>query len=250
MSSIVLIHGGSMSHRYWDRLRSRLATPAFAPDLPGRGDRPADLMKLTLEDCVGSLAADIRDADLDEELLLMAHSSGGLVVPGLLRELGDRVRHLVLSSASVPPEGGCGLDCMRERHAAGVRKMFESARAEGKAITTLDGPAPDREKARLQYGGDALDDELVDYAMDPVRRVPDSYSVYFQTTSWEGIARDLPATYLKNLRDRAVPLALQQQMIERLPFSTRVIALDGGHVPSVTQPDVVAALLDGIAAEL
>jgi pimeloyl-ACP methyl ester carboxylesterase len=80
--------------------------------------------------------------------------------------------------------------------------------------------------------------------------VPDSYSVYFQTVSWQGTAPDLPVTYLENLRDRAVPRALQEQMIERLPFATRVIALDGGHVPSVTQPAVVAALLDGIAAGL
>ncbi len=250
MSSIVLIHGGSMSSRYWDRLRSCLATPAFAPDLPGRGNRPADLMKLAVDDCVVSLAADVRAADLEENLVLLAHSSGGLVIPGLLRELGNRVRHLVYSSASVPPEGGCGLDCMRERHAEGVRKLFASATAEERTITTLDGPAPDREKARLQYGGDPLDDELVDYVMDPARRVPDSYSVYFQTVSWKGIAPSLPVTYLKNLRDRAVPLALQEEMIERVPLSTRVIALDGGHVPSVTQPAVVAALLDGIAAAL
>jgi pimeloyl-ACP methyl ester carboxylesterase len=207
-------------------------------------------MTLTLDDCVASLAADVRAADLDEKLILMLHSSGGLVAPGLLRALGGRIAHLVYSSASVPPEGGCGLDCMRERHAEGVRRLFESARAEGRTITTLDGPAPDREKARLQYGGEPLDDELVDYVIDPVRRVPDSYSVYFQTVSWQGTAPDLPVTYLENLRDRAVPRALQEQMIERLPFATRVIALDGGHVPSVTQPAVVAALLDGIAAGL
>lgn len=250
MSCIILIHGGSTSGRYWDRLRSYLSTPSIAPDLPGRGSKQADLMSLTIEDCVASLAAEVDSAGLEDELILMVHSSGGLVVPGLLRVLGDRVRHLVYSSASVPPEGGCGLDCMRQRHADGVRKMFSAALAKATTITTLDGPAPDREKARLQYGGDPLEDELVDYVMDPARRVPDSYNVYFQTLSWQGIAQNLPTTYLKNLRDRAVPLALQEEMIGRLPFATRVIALDGGHVPSVAQPAVVSALLDGIAEDL
>ena len=220
-ASFVLIHGGSTSHHYWDRLAPRLPGAVLAPDTPGRLDRPADLMTLTVEDCVDSLLADIAAAELEHDLVLMVHSSGGLVAPGLLRGLPARVRHLVYSSASVPAEGGCGLDCMRPRHADGIRAQFDWARENGKSVTTLDGPAPDPEKARTQYGGDPLDDETLEFAMDPKRRVPDSFNVYFQTITWQGIDPALPTTYLSNLRDRAVPLALQREMLGRLPFATR-----------------------------
>ena len=249
-ASFVLIHGGSTSHHYWDRLAPRLPGTVLAPDVPGRLDRPADLMTLTVEACVDSLLADIQAGDLDPDLVLVAHSSGGLFVPGLLRGLGPRVRHLVYSSASIPGEGDCGLECMRPRHAEGIRAQFEWALENGKSVTTLDGPAPAPDKARTQYGGDPLDDATLEFVMDPKRRVPDSFNVYFQPISWQGIDPALPTTYLSNLRDRAVPLALQHEMLGRLPFDARVIAIDGGHVPSVTDPGFVATLLTGIAAEL
>ena len=252
-ASFVLIHGGSTSRHYWDRLLPLLEGRALAPDPPGRGERPADLMTLSVEESVASVLADVAAADLAEAIVLVAHSSGGLVVPGVLRGLGERVRHLVCSSASVPPEGGRGLDCMRPRHAEGIEKQLEWARSQGKRVTTLDGPAPDAEKARGQYGGDPLDDETLAFVMDPKRRVPDSFNVYLQPISWQGVDPGLPVTYLRNLRDRAVPLALQDEMIARLPFdpaSTRVLSLDGGHVPSVTTPEFVATLLNGIAASL
>jgi hypothetical protein len=37
-------------------------------------------------------------------------------------------------------------------------------------------------------------------------------------------------------------------MISRLPAPPRTIPLDVGHMPAVTMPVVLAALLDGIAA--
>jgi pimeloyl-ACP methyl ester carboxylesterase len=247
MASLVLIHGGSTSGRYWDRLRPLLAPRHLAPDLPGRGARPADLMTLTVTNCVDSLLADIHAADLEPALVLMAHSSGGLVIPGLTRALGDRVQHIVYSSASIPPEGGNGLDCMKPRHAEGCRKALEAARAAGRTITTLDGPEPSREQASTQYGGDPLSDALVEYVLAPERRCPDSFNVYFEALTWGGVAHDLPATYIRNLRDRAVPLALQDTMIARSPGPLETHDFDGGHVPSVTEPERVADLLNGLS---
>jgi pimeloyl-ACP methyl ester carboxylesterase len=39
-SSVVLLHGGGTSARQWDLVVERLAAPALALDVPGRGDRP------------------------------------------------------------------------------------------------------------------------------------------------------------------------------------------------------------------
>lgn len=247
MTGFVLIHGGSTSGSYWDRLRPLLDHTSLAPDLPGRGDRPADLMTLTVSDCVESLARDVADAGLGDRLVLVAHSSGGLVIPGLVRTLAGAVAHIVYSSASVPPEGGTGLDCMRPRHADGCRKALEAARAAGRTITTLDGPAPSREQASQQYGGPPLSDDLVDFVLDPRRRCPDSFNVYFEKLTWQHVPSELPRTYLRNLSDRAVPLALQDEMIARIDGPVRIVDIDGGHVPSVSEPERVAAVLNEIA---
>src|SRR6202035_5104450 len=106
--TFVLVHGGGSTARFWDRLVPCLDGPSLAVDLPGRAAKPADLATLTVFDEVASVLEDIEHEQLDEPIVLVAHSSGGLVVPGVVAALGDRVAHIVLRAALVPPEGGDG----------------------------------------------------------------------------------------------------------------------------------------------
>lgn len=243
MTTIVLIHGGSCTGRYWDLLRAGLRCASVAVDLPGRGSRPFDLATVTLEDAIEAVATDVEV--VDDDVMLVAHSSGGLVIPGVVARVRGKVRHVVLNAASVPTEGGIGLDCMREKHRDSVRQIKAMIDA-GQAITTPAEP-PEADRLRRAYGGDELDDAQVEFLRSPERFVPDTYNFYFGTVHWSH-ATQVPHTYLVNLRDRAVPLELQLEMIGRLPRAPRVVPLDCGHMPAVTMPATMAALLDGIAA--
>ncbi|HET6953100.1 MAG TPA: alpha/beta fold hydrolase [Acidimicrobiales bacterium] len=82
----VFIHGGATSARCWDLVRDRVAG-SLAVNVPGREDRPADLGTLTVDQAARSLAADI-DAAGPTRIVLVAHSSGGLFVPGVIDRLG------------------------------------------------------------------------------------------------------------------------------------------------------------------
>jgi pimeloyl-ACP methyl ester carboxylesterase len=242
MTTLVLIHGGAYTGRYWDLLIDKLSSEALAVDLPGRGAHPADLHTVTLTEAVDSVADDL--SHIDDEIVIVAHSSGGLVVPGVVSKLKDKAKHIVLNAASVPPEGGQGLDCMHERHRDAVRSIGDMIAA-GQSIATP-GEPPEPDRLRRAYGGADLSAAQIEFLRDPVRFVPDSYNFYFSPVHWSSVA-DVPVTYVLNLRDRAVPLTLQLEMISRLPGSPRTIPLDVGHMPAVTMPVVLAALLDGIA---
>jgi pimeloyl-ACP methyl ester carboxylesterase len=241
----VLVHGGASTGRFWDRLVPLLAAPAVAVDLPGRAGKPADPMTLTVGDCVASLLADLDAAAVDGEVVFVAHSSGGLFVPGAAAALAPRVRHVVLSAASVPPEGGTGLECMKPSHRERTEQALAAARRDGWTLTTP-GPPEDPEAMRDAYGGEPLDDETLAFVVDPVRAVRDSMHFYFQPVSWAAIAH-VPVTYVKNLRDRPVPPALQDEMVARLPNPVAVVALDVGHVPAITHPAELAAVCNRAA---
>jgi pimeloyl-ACP methyl ester carboxylesterase len=234
----VLVHGGGSTNRFWDRLLPLLPGRALAVDLPGRGAHPADLATITVDDEVASVVGDIETAGIEDEIVLVAHSSGGLVVPGVVDAVKPRVARIVLNAALVPPEGGCGLDGMQPRHAEGLAAAAEAAKAEGRAIT-LPGAPGDAEQFRGAYGEDLLNDDDLAFVVDPIRCVPDTVHHYFQPVHWT-LAKGVPVTYILNERDRPIPPGLQEEMIGRLPEPPTVVRLPTGHLPAVTHPELLA----------
>ena len=245
----VLVHGGGMTGRFWDRLLPYLDRPAIAVDLPGRADKPAELPTLTVDDEVASVLADLghlADAAAVEPVTIVAHSSGGLVVPGLvtgLGALGVPVEHLVLCAALVPPEGGNGADCMQERHRDGLVAALAMA-AESGDVITLPGPPTDPEPSRHAYGGDPLDDDALAYVVDPRRCVPDTVNHYFQPVSWAPLA-GTPVTYVLTTADRPVRPDRQEEMAARLPGPTSIVRVEAGHLFPILEPERFAAIAAG-----
>lgn len=245
---VVLVHGGGTTGRFWDRLVPFLPEGALAVDLPGRAGKPADLETLTVDEEAASVAGDIAAATPpgDGAVTLVAHSSGGLVVPAVVAALDGRVERIVLNAASVPPEGGCGLDCMSERHRGMVEAVFAAADVHGRSVLT---PPPATEPAAYvkAYGGPPLDDATAAFMADPVRSVVDTMHHYRQPVRWSAAA-GVPVTYVRNLQDRPVPLELQTLMAGRLPHDpadVEIVDLDTGHIPAVTAPEALAAVIQG-----
>jgi pimeloyl-ACP methyl ester carboxylesterase len=238
----LLIHGGGSTARFWDRLTPRLDDTPLAVNLPGRADKPADLAAITVDDEVISVLDDITCHAPRGPVVIVAHSSGGLVVPGVVAALGQRVVHVVLIAALVPDEGERGVDCLKPAHRDGLERMVAAARVDGTAIT-LPGPPADPEAFRAVYGGDPLDDDTLAFMVDPRRCVPDGVHHYFQPVHWS-LAASVPVTYVVNLRDRPVLPDAQEAMAARVPGLVHTVRLDCGHLPPVTHPQVMAGVVN------
>jgi pimeloyl-ACP methyl ester carboxylesterase len=227
----VLVHGAGMGARCWDRLRPLLDAPSIAVDLPGRGSRSeASLLTLTLDDCAQAILDDVAAAGGDEELVLVAHSFGGVSVPRVMVELAPRTKHVVFLSAVVPPDGTRVLDQIDPA----VREAVRASIAGGLYSMGADG-------ARAMLCGD-LDDEQTAWTLDQV--VDDSAALLVEQVDLSGLAVDVPRTYVHLTHDVCYPPDLQQR--SSAVVGGDVARLDTGHMAMVAAPEELARLLAGL----
>jgi len=235
---LILVHGGAHGAWCWDPLLPLLRTPACAVDLPPVSIRrgptrhvlPPEAEGLRLEDWAAAVlaAADARGID---RFVLAGHSLGGLTICETARRAPDRVAHLVFVSAMVPPEGKHTVDAlpadMIERMATGLgddtlREMFCS----------------DMDDAGTAFVLEHLGTEVGSIMVEQVTRAD--------------LDATISKTYVRLRRDRGLPPEAQDASIAALRAvpggSVEIVELDTGHDVMISRPDVLAPVLDAIAA--
>jgi len=114
-SPIVLVHGlhgGSWVWRYVTPLLTARGFEVVTPTLTGTGDRAHLLSReITLETHIEDIIATIEMCDL-QNVLLVGHSYGGLVVTCVADRLASRIRHMLYLDALVGLDGKTGFDIL------------------------------------------------------------------------------------------------------------------------------------------
>jgi pimeloyl-ACP methyl ester carboxylesterase len=226
-TTLLLVHGGTVTSTMWDPVIPYLRTPARAIDLPGRRYSPADLSAITRADWVGAVIDEIIELDLDS-VVLVGHSAAGYVIPEVAAGLPDRVAHLVFVAATVPADGRRPVDYIKPRlrdlaidHLDLVRAM-----AEGK---TLGG---------LRPGEPPISTELEIVENDPRMGLEAPGPLHEVYDGWARVPSGLSRTFVRCLKDRVVKPELVEMM---LPHMGEVRVVDEA-------PEALALLLDQIAA--
>ncbi len=238
-STAVLVHGGTLTSTMWDDVRAFLTTPALAVDLPGRRYKPADLSLVTRDDWVRSVRDDVAESGLDD-VVLVGHSSGGYVIPGVAAGLSARadvtVRSMVFVSATIPAEGKRPVDYLREDlHDLAVKTrdaVVENAR-------------------RRTIGGLRPGEEAISTSLEIVENGPrmglEAPGPLFESFTWVGVPSDVPRVFVRCLRDSVITPALADVMVQNMGGAS-VVDLDAGHRSFATHPAELAAVIDRIAA--
>ena len=202
----------------------------LAVDLPGRRGKPGDLHTLTVADCVQSVVDDIERAGLDD-IVLVGHSLAGLIVPGVVTQLGSsRVRELVLATAFVPPEGKSLADSLTGPFAPTARRNakkggLSQTRALGVRFALLNGIP----RARRKFMAGKV--------------YPESARILGEKVTRQRMPDDVPRTWILTLRDRALSVKMQRQYIDALGGVQTLFAMDTGHCPMVSEPERLAQIL-------
>lgn len=235
MSTYVLVPGGGHGGWCYAKVKRRLERAGhevFAPSLTGIGERshllsPAVDLDMHIRDVVQLISY----WDL-EEVILVGHSYGGMVITGIADRATDRVGKMVYLDAANPQNGQSLVDV--------AGPIIESVRPMG---TTVDGvelvllPAPG---AGAFYGvTDPIDLAWMDDRLTghPWRCFEQKLELHNERELWA-----LPQFHI--VCDSTV-LTRDPSMIETARREGRFWSIDTGHDLMITEPDFVAnALLE------
>ncbi len=233
---LVLIHGAFHSARCWDPTIVELERQApdlrvLAVDLPGRGENPADLAAVTIGQCVDSVVEQIDRAGL-AEVVIAAHSLGGVTAPGVVARLGaDRVVRLVLIAAVIPPEGASDLDLIPQPARWVVARTIRPG---------VPRRPPPRAMARLSFcNGMTREQRAQVYG----QLVPEAPGLFHEPVSRAGLPGSVPRSWILTLRDRAILPRKQRAAIDDLGGVDEVIEIDACHDVMISEPASLAAVL-------
>jgi pimeloyl-ACP methyl ester carboxylesterase len=222
--TVVLVHGGFVDGSGWQGVYQQLTKDGYTvsvvqnPTLSLAGD--ADATRRVI------------DAQT-EPVILVGHSYGGAVITeagtapnvkalvyiaAFMPDAGESVQTLI---ADLPPETGPPILPPQDRFLLLDRGKFHQA-----------------------FAGD-VDDDLAEFMADS--QVPwglDAASGTISEPAW----RTKPSWYLVTTDDRMIPPSLQREMSERA--GSRVVETPGSHSIYVSQPAVVADLIERAASEV
>lgn len=236
MSALVLIHGAWHGAWCWRRVLPGLRAAghgAHAVTLTGVGER-AHLLRpdLRLRDHIADVLGLIDAEELGDDLVLVGHSYGGLVMTGVADALlarGLKPRHLVYVDAVTPHPG----ESWSSQHAPEtVRARLEAA------AQRPDGAMPPPDAA--VFGLDGADRDWVNR-----RQTPQPAGVYQDRLDFDAARiATLPRTFIDCTAPALPTIAVMRERVRREP-GWRVVELATGHDPMVSAPEaLVAQLLD------
>jgi pimeloyl-ACP methyl ester carboxylesterase len=245
VATFVLIHGGWHGGWCWKKVAPLLRAQGhavFAPTLTGLGDRrhlaSADIDLTThIQDVVGLL--DYEDL---EQVILVGHSYGGMVIAGVAQQAPERLQHLVYLDAFVPADGQAQVDLL----SAAYRQQMEqrvAAEGEGWYLPSLF-PVPWDEGVRKHW----LFTDEADVQWVVPRLTPQPFKTMTEPVRGGNPAGDaVPKTFIRCTEDPRPdsPLAGFAALARAEGSGWRYREIATGHDAMVTKPgDVAESLLE------
>jgi pimeloyl-ACP methyl ester carboxylesterase len=231
--SLVLLHGSAHTSKVWGAVQQHLSVPSIAVDIPGRRDRPGVLAKVTVAESVSSVLTDLEQVHA-ADLILVAHSSSGVVLPAIAAALGSRVAQLIFVAGLCAPEGDCAVDLVAPDRRDQMWVRLEQLRNRyprhmlGIDMDGLDIPA----------GYALLTDQREALGVESLNRL-------FQPVSWLGVPERARRVFVRCLADPIQPPALQNRLIDACRAGI-VADIASGHTPAIDAPVELARLLNSL----
>ena len=233
MATFLVAHGAWSAGWAWKKMRPLLRARGHeihTPTHTGLGER-AHLAApgIDLETHVADILGVLEFEDL-ANVMLIGHSYGGMVATGVADRARKRIAKLIYLDAHAPGDGESLFDLNPDRRSA----MVEAARQSGDGWKMPPNPMPP-------------DTPAADQAWAMPRRMPQPLKTFEQKLRLHHGELTLPRHYIYCQRCR--PDDGFRKFYERAKREGwGYDEIDASHNPHITAPEVLAGLLDGIAA--
>ena len=223
-----LLHGGGLGPWVWGRLIKHLSLAAVAL---GRVPPGASHRWLTRDRCAAWGWEQVDAAGI-EQVVLVAHSIAGVLVPALIRRAPRRVASVVLVGANAPQDGQTALAAFP------AAERWQVAMSAGLSLL---GVTP--QKALEQYIRERLCNDL---DAETTRKVvaggmhPEPPALFVERVSWLGLP-SIPYTYIQLEHDRALAPATQAYLAR--VRGAQLVPLASGHTAMLSRPAELATIL-------
>ncbi|OGL06548.1 MAG: hypothetical protein A3I03_15205 [Candidatus Rokubacteria bacterium RIFCSPLOWO2_02_FULL_68_19] len=236
----VLVHGATHGAWCWEDVAARLRARGhrvIVPELPGHGRRAHEHARAS----VASYTAAVRDAMALEGVsrgIVVGHSMGGIVIPKVAEAAPERVAHLVFLAGVVLPDGGS----LFEVHLSPPTRILMRAMARGAGNGTIPFAAAfawSRWLNDLPLGHPVVQAALPRLTPQPLWRFVERVDMK------RFYAMSVPRTYIRCLRDAAVPPDRAAEYARRL--GVKPVDLDAAHDAMLSAPDRVVRILESLS---
>jgi pimeloyl-ACP methyl ester carboxylesterase len=238
MSTFVLVHGAWHGAWAWYKVVPLLESAGhdvITLDLPAHGTDTTPIEEVTLEDYVEHVGEALEAQD--EPVVLVGHSSGGVIISQTAEEYAEHIDTLVYLTAFLLDDGEALIGYAEADEESVITQHYVLNEGAGYATVADEG-------IREGFYADCSEADVT-LARSLLRPEPLASQVTPVEISKEGFG-SVPRVYLGCEQDRAITPKTQQQMRENLPCD-EVRALDTSHSPFLSAPEALVEHLDAVA---
>ena len=238
MSTFVLVHCGWHGSWCWDAIipqLERAGHEVHAPDLPGHGEDRTPVSEVSLASYANRVCQVLDENS--EPVVLVGHSSGGVVISEVAERRPEKTDVLVYLTAFLLPRGTNVLDAAQNDTESMLRPNIQM----------------DEERGMLTVKEDELQDifyhDCSEDVVERARRLVQPEPVAPLATPVE-VTEDrfgsVRRSYITCHLDRATSPLLQTKMYIDLPCQ-KLASMNASHFPMLSAPEELAEHLDSLA---
>lgn len=234
----VLVHGAWQASYVWDAVRNDLLKKGhkvIVVDLPGHGNDKIPPHTLSLDVYRDKVIEAI--STVNEKVILVGHSMGGMVVTAVAEKVPAKISKLVYIGAFLPASGQSLDDLARSDADSKLGPLIMPSADK----LTLDVKRDSLTYLFINDGIQATKDLVVaNYRAEPA--IPFINKIILTKENFGAVEK----VYIKTLQDIVISPGLQDRMIAAAGIAT-LFSVNTSHSPFLSQPHEVSKLLLSIA---